>query len=158
MPRSDHFCVVELTSLSWPANLNIPLQRFRLFVAADTTGCAPEALAEFADAALKQGMVYFCAWGHDCERFHDIVDEVIVEDDLGKRLFVGPNPKDTVMTTWHERDTLDEALDFFFNLACPTDGFVVDSDCWLAICVNNSEWASIIRRRPEVTSLPENAG
>jgi|GEM_PF-2606922 len=32
---------------------------------------------------------YFCAWGPDCRRFYDIVDLVIVEDELGDRLFVG---------------------------------------------------------------------
>jgi hypothetical protein len=155
MTRAKHSCVLELTSLHWPVDLRVPLPRFRLFIAADTTGATVESLSEFAESALKQGMVYFCAWGPDCERFHDFVDEVILEDDLGKRLFTGPNRQDTVMTTWHATHTLDEALDFFVNFACPTDGFAPDSDYWLAICINDSVWATVIRQQLESLNLPE---
>src|ERR1700731_4146539 len=116
----NHCCVVELASLNWPVALRIPTARFRLFVAADTTGSNSEVLAEFAQAALKRGMVYFCAWGPGCERFHDVVDEVIAEDDLGERLFVGPTVNDTVMTTWHGEETLEDALDYFLISAYPT--------------------------------------
>ena len=80
MPIENHGCVVELARLTWPVALQIPMGRFRLFVAADTTATTTEALADFAYTSLKRGMVYFCAWGPSCERFHDIVDEVIVEE------------------------------------------------------------------------------
>jgi hypothetical protein len=149
MPLENHDCLVELASLTWPVALHIPKVRFRLFMAVDTTGCPPDVLAEFAHAALKSGMVYFCAWGPDCERFHDIVDEVIVEDAVGKRLFVGPNANDTVMTTWHANDTLEEALDYFLLFSCPTEGFLANSDYWLAMCVNNPAWAAIVEKRLE---------
>jgi hypothetical protein len=109
MTRVRRFSVVELTSLRWPATLQTPLPRFRLFVAADITGSTVEFLSEFAESALRHGMVYFCAWEPDCERFHDVVDEVILEDDLGRHLFVGPTENDTVMTTWHTNNTLNEA-------------------------------------------------
>jgi hypothetical protein len=92
-------------------------------------------------------MAYFCAWGPDCSRFHDIVDEVILGDDLDERLFVGPNAEDHIMTTWHERDRLDEALDFFINWAQPVGNFKTDSDYWVAVCLNNPEWAAVIRRQ-----------
>lgn len=45
-------------------------------------------VSEFAQAALKSGMVYSAGWGLDCERSHDIVDEVVVEDEIGQRLSV----------------------------------------------------------------------
>jgi hypothetical protein len=51
------------------------------------------------------------------------VDEVVVDDEIGERLFVGKNESDTIMTTWHDDEPLDEALDFFANLTCPTAGF-----------------------------------
>jgi len=147
MPIENHFCVVELDTLSWPSALHIPSRGFRLFVAADVAGSATEVISEFAHAALKSGMVYFSAWGPDCSRFHDIVDEVIVEDELGDCLFAGANAGDTVMTTWHESEDLDEALDFFINLAHPTNGFATDSNYWVAVCLNNPEWAAVIRRQ-----------
>lgn len=116
-------------------------------MAADVTGDTTEVISEFTLAALKRGMVYFSSWGPDCSRFHDIVDEVILGDDLEERLFVGANAEDHILTTWHERDRLHEALDFFINWAQPTGDFKIDSDYWVAVCVNNPEWAAVIRRQ-----------
>jgi hypothetical protein len=86
-------------------------------------------------------MVYMCAWGRNCERFHDIVDEVVAEDEVGERKFVGPTANDVVMTTWHENETLEQALDFFTKSALPTDGFLADSNFRLVICVDNPDWS-----------------
>jgi hypothetical protein len=143
----NHFCVIESSMLSWPSPLDIPSRRFRLFVAADVTGTPTEVISAFAHAALRAGMVYFCAWGPDCSRFHDIVDLVIVQDELDDRLFVGASEADTVMTTWHEKESLTEALDFFITLAYPTDGFETDSNYWVAVSLDNAEWAATIRRQ-----------
>lgn len=99
-------------------------------------------MADFALAALNKGMVYFCSWGPECERFHDIVDEVIIGDDLSEQEFSGPNTSDVVMTTWHDDETLEEALDFFATCAVPTDGFGPDSDFRFVICVANQQWAA----------------
>jgi hypothetical protein len=155
MPTKNHFRVVESATLSWPPAFHIPSSRFRLFVAADVTGVTTDIISEFVHGALKRGMVYFCAWGPDCERFHDVVDKVLVEDDLGERQFVGPNPTDVIMTTWHKDDTLDEASNYFINFASPTDGFQADSDSWIALCVNNPEWAASIRQKIKAAESPK---
>jgi hypothetical protein len=147
MAIENHFSVIESSTLSWPSPLHIPSRRFRLFVAADVTDAPTEVISAFARAALKAGMVYFCAWGPDCSRFHDIVDLVIVDDDLSDRLFVGASEEDTVMTTWHEKENLSEALDFFVKWAYPTDGFEADSNYRVAVCLDNSEWAATIRHQ-----------
>lgn len=147
MAIENRFCTIELSTLSWPSPFHIPSRRFLLFVAADVTDTPTEVISAFAVAALRAGMAYFCAWGLDCSRFHDIVDRAIVEDELGDRLFVGANEEDTVMTTWHDRENLSEALDFFVNCAYPTDGFETDSNYWVAVCLNNSEWAATIRHQ-----------
>jgi hypothetical protein len=88
----------------------------------------------------------FAHGGRGCERFHDIVDDVILADDLGEPRFVGPRAGHVIMTTWQARDTLEEALDFFAESAVPTDGFTPDSDFRLVICVNNLEWATAASR------------
>jgi hypothetical protein len=74
------------------------------------------------------------------------VDEVIVEDELGDRLYAGPTAKDTVMTTWHAEETLAEALEFFIKFSHPTNGFERNSHYWVAVSLNNHEWAAEIRR------------
>jgi hypothetical protein len=90
-------------------------------------------------------MVYFCAWGPGCERFHDIVDQVIVEDGIGRR-FVPPTPRDAVMTTWHDRESLEDALDFFATSAVATDGYGANSRYRVVISVESPEWASVATR------------
>ena len=91
-------------------------------------------------------MVYFCAWGPGCEKFHDIVDEQIVANELDERSSGAPTEADTVMTTWHQDESLEEALDFFVTRAHPTNGLEPDSGACVAICVNSPEWAQVVRR------------
>jgi hypothetical protein len=62
------------------------------------THLSTQAVADFTLAALNQGMVYFCSWGPECERFHDIVDDVILGDDLTQQKFSGPKASDVIMT------------------------------------------------------------
>jgi hypothetical protein len=144
--EAKDFAVIGLTDLKWPASLRMPSKRFRLFVAADISDLSASTVADFALAALCSGMVYFCAWGRDCEKFHDIVDEVIAKDDTAERRFTGPTVDDVVMTTWHENQSLEEALDFFATCTVPTDGFMPDSSFRLAICVGNLAWAATVKQ------------
>lgn len=146
MAEETQFGIVDLDRLIWPISLALPAKRFRLFVAADTTQVPTAEISDFAQAALSRGMVYLCAWGQGCERFHDIVDDVIGEDDVGARRFAGPNLDDVVMTTWHDDEGLEDALTFFATTAFPTDGFLEDSSYRLVVCVGNSEWASAASR------------
>ncbi len=142
MAQEKRFAVIQVPDLNWPTALKIPSKRFRLFVAANITDVSTQMVSDFALAALNQGMVYFCSWGPDCSRFHDIVDEVLVEDDIGEQKFAGPNSSDTIMTTWHAKNSLEDAIDFFATCAYPTDGFASDSDFRLVICVANPQWAA----------------
>ncbi len=146
MADTGHFAVVEAATLEWPTSLRLPSKRFRLLVAADASGLSTEKISNFAHCALSAGMVYFCAWGKGAERFHDLVDAVIVQDELGDRRFALPTADDVIMTTWHEDETLDEVLEFFTTSALPTDGFLANSRYWLVICIENPEWASITTR------------
>lgn len=147
MAPGNHACLVELSSLRWPLDLSIPLRRFRLLVAADSTNRERHILSDFACRALRRGMVHFSVWGPGCERFHDMVHEAIVRDELTERRFTGPNPRDTAKTTWHAKDTLDETLDHFLGSARPADGLAAESDYWLAVCVDQPAWSAVIRER-----------
>jgi hypothetical protein len=138
--RALKFVVVSIPELVWPSALNIPSKRFRLLVAANTLELSVEVISAFALAASERGMVYFCSWGPGCERFHDIVDEVEVEDSLGPQKFAGAKPDDVIMTTWHDDEPLEEGLRFLAQLAVPTEGFAADSDFRIVICAGNSDW------------------
>jgi len=154
MADQKRFAVVQLAELLWPASIALPGRRFRLFVAADTRGLSVDAMSDFATAALSKGMVYFSAWGSGSERFHDIVDEVVAEDRLGERRFVGATPNDVAMTTWHEDEDLEGALSFFAVSAIPTEGFSDDSDFRLVICVGNPDWAQAADRLLRSAQVP----
>ena len=127
MAVEKRFAVIQLAELKWPTSLQLSSRRFRLFVAADISDTSIDAVSEFASSALSRGIVYFCAWGRDCERFHDVVDDIVLKDTLNDRRFVGPTANDTVMTTWHEHETLEELSISFLGSAAPTDGFALDS-------------------------------
>lgn len=150
--EAKKFAVVEAPELLWPAKLDIPSKRFRLLVAADTSKVSTQALSTFAAAALERGMVYFCSWGEGCERFHDIVDEVIVQDDFGANRFRGSSPEDVIMTTSHGDEPLEEALFYIAALAVPTTGFLPESDFRVVVCVGNSDWAT--EARTYLESMP----
>src|SRR3954464_10258879 len=98
------FAVIDLSELKWPPDLQLPGKHFRLLVAADIERVPAELASRFAFSALSKGMVYFCAWGPRCSRFHDIVDEAIVADQIGDRRFIPADRNDVVITTWHEND------------------------------------------------------
>ena len=140
MAEDNEFAIVEIDHLIWPESLQLPTKRFRLFVAADTTRATTDDISNFAEAALEGGMVYFCAWGAGCERFHDIVDEVVVVSDLEGRRFALPN------TTWHAHETLEEALEFFATAAVPSDEYEAGSRFRVVLCVGNPGWAAVADR------------
>jgi hypothetical protein len=142
MAEETEFGVIESHHLIWPGELQLPSKRFRLFVAADTTRATTDQISDFAEAGLERGAVYFCAWGPGCERFHDIFDQV----EIGTPRFAPPTPNDVVMTTWHDHETLEEALEFYASCAVPSDGYAAESHYRLAICVGNPEWAAVAIR------------
>jgi hypothetical protein len=78
-------------------------------------------------------MAYFCGWGPDCSRVHDVVDMEVVRRDL---------PDDAhVMTTWHDEEDLDDAL-WFAQFALPDDDYIDTCRAVLAIVVDQPEWSA----------------
>jgi hypothetical protein len=111
---------------SVPDSISLPGRRFVAFVAADANGVDVAVLAQFCRKLFQAECVYFCAWGPDCERVHDIFDEGVLD--------VEP----VIMTTWHDKESLGSALWFFLFSAFPDDGYgVVENG--LAISIGNPE-------------------
>lgn len=86
--------------------------------AADAT---PELLSFVASTLLDRGAVSISCWGEDCERVHRSLAETIVGTDD-----TSPYSAST-MTTWHARESFDEALWYALFVAQPTDQF--DRSC-----------------------------
>jgi hypothetical protein len=127
---------------SLPDFISLPTRHFAALLAADATGVDAAVLADFARRLLRAGCVYFCVWGPDCERVHDIFDEECFE--------VEP----VIMTTWHEEESLDEALWFFVSCAYPDDGYRNTSRSALVISIGKPGWhEQICRRLADLESL-----
>ncbi|MGE8132553.1 DUF7684 family protein [Novosphingobium subterraneum] len=72
---------------------------------------------QIAEWLIANGCLYFVAWGVDCEVWHDSVDWANLEAHG-----FGDIPDDRfVMTTWHDKESLSEALWFGGNCASHPD-------------------------------------
>lgn len=131
------YCVGTVASIEdIPSILSLASRNYCLFVAIDATLVSNEALRKAAQSLLERGLAYFCVWGPDCERVHDQLDLERIPEEPKTR---------TVMTTWHSKDSLSDALWFFANCAEPAEGFEAYCKAWVAISVKNEVWAQQIR-------------
>lgn len=108
---------------------------FVALIAWDSLAQPPGEVARVARVLLNAGCVYFCCWGLGCERMHDIVDE----EYLCGRLSVN-HDESTIMTTWHDEQSLEEAAWFALNCAFPDDRFFEECRSVVAICIGNHSW------------------
>jgi hypothetical protein len=105
----------------------------------NATGVGDAAIRAFARRLLDAGAVYFATWGPDCQRVHDLIDAERPTDEPGEH--------DVVMTTWHERVDLDEAIWESVFVAMPAGRYAEGCDAVVAVVVDNPAAASQIRRR-----------
>ena len=140
-PDRELFLVEAPTLAQVGLDLRVPSRHFVCFLACDPTGVPDEVIANAARHLLSAGCVYFCTWGPDCERVHDLVDDAIRER-------IPDETQDTViLTTWHARETLDEALWFSVFTACPADAYANACGAVVAIVVGNDAWSSAVMSR-----------
>lgn len=116
--------------------ISLPSSHTVLLVAADARDVPANAVARIAERLLGAGLAYICVWGPDCERVHDIFDEVHVGDG-------STEPGYTLMSTWHSTESLDEAIWFFVKCAFPLDD-EIKSTSYLAVTVGNKAWADTV--------------
>lgn len=139
MLREPQLAVRTIHDLTLPPDLRIPTKYFRLLLAADLNDIDNAQLVGFSRELLERGIVYFCAWGKDCERIHDCMDEVIVAKELASESCVTP------VTTWHGDESLEEATEFLRDFTKPYDEYESDSYFWLALALKNEDWAATMR-------------
>lgn len=127
---------------SLPFNLHLPTPHFVLFLACDADNITTDSIYAFAQKVVSLGVAYVCTWGKDCEQIHDIFDEFLVmrEIEEGK-------PLPHIMTTWHTKDTLDEALWFALSVTIPDDAFIDSCGSVVIASVANEEWNAHLQRR-----------
>jgi hypothetical protein len=133
--------LLELTELAQlPDRLPIESPHFVCLILCDATGITTAEIARFSESLLSQGAVYLLCWGPDCERIHDIIDETMVGG-------VEPIPRfsSSIITTWHARESLDDALNMFLGFSWPDDEFLATCRSSLAVSVGQPLWCSRVR-------------
>jgi hypothetical protein len=125
----------------FPKALKLHSAHFALLLACDAGNIADSAICHAARLALGQGSAYLCVWGPDCKRVHDLFDKEKWASGLDH------SEETTIMTTWHDDEMLDDVLWFFLN--CVIAAGKCESSCqsFLAISVDNDEWAKTIKTR-----------
>jgi hypothetical protein len=121
-----------------PGRITLSSPRFACLVAWDASEVSSERIAALARKLLDSGAVYICAWGPNCERVHDIIDE---EE-------VGPNPPTevdrVVMTTWHSGEPLAEAIWFVLHNSWPDEAYAAGCGATLGVAIGSPAWAAEI--------------
>ena len=115
-------------------HLNFPSAHTVLCIVADARNVHADTLSRLAERFLVSGLIYVCVWGPDCERVHDIFDEVHVGDG-------GTEPAFTFMSTWHADERVEEALWFFLQCAFPPDT-PIETTSYVAVTVGKADWAT----------------
>ena len=127
----------------YPADLVVPSPHFVVFLAMDATSVDDHEVLEFASRSLSQGAIWFCTWGPDCKRVHDLIDKA------RDQRFPDPTDDTIRMTTWHNDDELADALWFAIYSACPAEIYIESCRAVLFITVGSpigakqiGEWLS----------------
>lgn len=122
------------------SQLGLPAGNVACLLAWDARGVSAEAVSSLVAPLLRAGASYFVCWGPDCERVHDIIDELASEPDNEFGI-----PEDScIMTTWHDSERLRDALWFFLVNSCPDKNYENSTRAALAIAVGSGEWAAEI--------------
>ena len=104
-------------------------------------GVPDDSILEGAKKLVSGGLACLCAWGPDCERVHDLFDDAALE--VGAAL----SGDDTIMTTWHSDESLEEALRFFVEDAFVTSGFEGTCKDWIIAPISNPVWERLIQSK-----------
>lgn len=131
---------LELGSAGPVPSLELPSKNFACLFVCDARGLSTEGVVSLVEPLLRAGASYFVCWGPDCERVHDIVDELTSKPQNAFGIPAGS----CVMTTWHSSESLQEALWFFLAASLPDEHYLDSTRAGLAVSVGSASWAAEI--------------
>jgi hypothetical protein len=123
--RRNVWVVEAQSARDWPAVVPWTSAKLGLLVVTEHVVEA-EPLAR---QALDRGLVFASAWGPGCELVEETFDEVIAIARPAE------TPRDAVLTTSHADESLEEALEFFLEVATPARGHAADCDAWVVFAI-----------------------
>jgi hypothetical protein len=133
--RDLYFLPLDRLS-QFPECIDIHSKCFSVFLALDAAGLDCTVISGMARTLLQAGAVYFCCYGPDCERVHDIIDE----EEIAQLTPGRENDGSVIMTTWHANESLLDALWFFVSNSFPDDKYFDNCRAGVAISCGNPTW------------------
>ncbi|TXT35524.1 MAG: hypothetical protein FD138_1321 [Planctomycetota bacterium] len=121
-----------------PGTIDIAGKHFVALIVWDATSVPATSIARLARRLINLGGVYFCTWGGDCERVHDVIDGEWVDGG-------DPTKDETLMTTWHDDEPLVNAIWFALFCAWPIDAFFEECRSVVAICIGCPQFAAEVK-------------
>lgn len=115
-------------------------ERCAALLAWNATEASDESIALAGEMLLDAGAVSLCSWGDDCQRVHEVFNRVLEGPDPPATAF-----PDLVMTTWHAREPLDQAIWYLLFASIPDEDFIDVCRDALFISVGNERWAQRVR-------------
>ncbi len=119
-----------------PTTFDLGSPHFGCILVWDASRSNTQEVVSVVQPLIDAGCVYFCCWGPSCEWVHDTIDTC------------DPYFESTgavIMTTWHERDPLEEALWFFLNTMWPDPAFENSFQSSIAVIIGSKDWATTVR-------------
>jgi hypothetical protein len=96
----------------------------------DADNASVTEITELARKLIDAGCAYLCCWGADCERVHDVFDTEYVRSNVD-------DSSNTIMTTWHDGDTLEEFIYWTLRHTTPTEKYHKDCRTVFAIVIDS---------------------
>ncbi len=133
-------CLSVRTLAALSAAQHVPPGRhFALLLLFDARGVDPATIGAVAERLLDEGLATFEVWGPDCERVHDIMDELCVMRDIRDGC-----EYPVVMTGWFTDRPVEEAL---WSVLHPfiDEAYEATCDTTLIVIVANEDWDCRVR-------------
>jgi hypothetical protein len=109
-------------------------RHFTMLVAMDGLADTHADVCNVSNDLLEAGLVYLCTWGADCAHVDDIFSHA------AKLLNIRMQEEYNFRSTYHESESLDDALWFFLNAAIPDDSYAQSCRSAYVVSVGHREW------------------
>lgn len=127
------------TSADVPAAFDSKGRYFVTMLVWDAKNATDDEITTLSRKLIDAGCAYLCCWGTNCERVHDLFDSEWIAN------VFDDHSDDTIMTTWHADDTLDEFINFSLVHTEPTNKYQNDCRSVVALVIDDADHASKIQ-------------
>ena len=122
-----------------PESFDIAGLYFVAMLVWDANNSTDDEITVISRRLISAGCAYLCCWGRDCERVHGLFDSEWNANGFDNE------SDDTIMTTWHDDDTLDEFICFSMLHTEPTNKYQNGCQSVIALVIDDDSLASRIQ-------------